>query len=181
MSWARGMTHQLTAIDEVTAVRVEADRAENHRRIEEEEHRQDRLWRLQEEAVASGKANAAVEMRWNDLMEHTMPQELHKVCVCGRGWGWVGGGGWRALGQCAHPDDSGNARPVAGAGAGVGGRGCGQRGSGVARGTSRVGVHPRHSCVPIASPSPTSPSLPLTRSWRRKRSHVRPSWRRRTV
>ena len=70
---------QLTAIDEVTAIRVEADRAENHRRIEEEEHRQDRLWRLQEEAVASGKANAAIEMRWNDLMEHTMPQELHKV------------------------------------------------------------------------------------------------------
>lgn len=51
---------------------------ENDRRIEEEEKRQDRLWRLQEEAVASGKANAAVEMRWNDLMEYNMPQDLNR-------------------------------------------------------------------------------------------------------
>ena len=61
-------------IDEVTSVRVEADARENARRIEEEDKRQDRLWRLQEEAVASGKDNAAVEMSWNDLLEYNMPQ-----------------------------------------------------------------------------------------------------------
>jgi dynein regulatry complex protein 1 len=33
----------------------------------------------QEEAVASGKANAAIEMRWNDLMDYNMPQDLHRV------------------------------------------------------------------------------------------------------
>ena len=80
------------SIEHVTSIRVEADNLENDRRIEEENKRQDRLWRLQEEAVASGKANAAVEMRWNDLMEHNMPQDLNRVrhfawrsaaaCVC---------------------------------------------------------------------------------------------------
>ena len=80
---------QSRTIDHVTSIRVDADRAENSRRIDEEERRQDRLWRLQEEAVASGKANAAVEMRWNDLMAYNMPQDLHreieaqkKVRVC---------------------------------------------------------------------------------------------------
>ena len=62
----------------MTAIRVEVDSRENERRIEEEDRRQDRLWRLQEEAVASGKANAAVEMRWNDLMQYNMPQDLHR-------------------------------------------------------------------------------------------------------
>ena len=73
-------------IDEVTAVRVEADTRENARRIEEEDKRQDRLWRLQEEAVASGKDNAAVEMSWNDLLEYNMPQvrwpaRTQRTCV----------------------------------------------------------------------------------------------------
>jgi len=76
---------QAKSIEHVTSIRVEADNLENDRRIEEENKRQDRLWRLQEEAVGSGKANAAVEMRWNDLMEHNMPQDLNRVrrcCVC---------------------------------------------------------------------------------------------------
>lgn len=67
-----------STIENVTSIRVHADLRENERRIEEEDRRQDRLWRLQEEAVASGKANAAVEMRWNDLMQHNMPQDLHR-------------------------------------------------------------------------------------------------------
>lgn len=29
--------------------------------------------------MASGKANAAIEMRWNDLMDYNMPQDLHRV------------------------------------------------------------------------------------------------------
>eukprot|EP01138_Halocafeteria_seosinensis_P007806 gb/GECG01007976.1/.p1 GENE.gb/GECG01007976.1/~~gb/GECG01007976.1/.p1 ORF type:complete len:816 (+),score=191.96 gb/GECG01007976.1/:1-2448(+) len=65
-------------IEHTTAVRVNADEEENKRRIQEEERRQDRIWRLQEEAVGSGKANAAVEMRWNDLKEYNMPQELNE-------------------------------------------------------------------------------------------------------
>lgn len=70
---------QAKTIELVTSIRVDADNRENDRRIEEENKRQDRLWRLQEEAVASGKANAAVEMKWNELMEHNMPQDLNRV------------------------------------------------------------------------------------------------------
>ena len=65
-----------STIDNVTAVRVEADNRENVRRIQEEEKRQERLRKLQEEALSSGKRNAAVEMRWAELMEQNMPQEL---------------------------------------------------------------------------------------------------------
>lgn len=32
----------------------------------------------QEEAVRSGKQNAAVEMRWAELLDENMPQELHR-------------------------------------------------------------------------------------------------------
>jgi dynein regulatory complex protein 1 len=63
-------------IDDVTSIRVEADAKENLRRIGEEERRQDRLRRLQEEAVLSGKRNAAVEMRWAELLDYNMPQDL---------------------------------------------------------------------------------------------------------
>ena len=38
---------QARSIDHVTSVRVDADRTENKRRIEEEDRRQDRLYRLQ--------------------------------------------------------------------------------------------------------------------------------------
>jgi dynein regulatory complex protein 1 len=57
---------------------VAADFRENQRRINEELLRQDRLQRLQEEAVRSGKQNAAVEMKWAELLDQNMPQELHK-------------------------------------------------------------------------------------------------------
>ena len=63
-------------IEEVTRVRIEADSAENARRIQEEERRQRRLHALQGEALSSGKKNAAVEMRWAELMEHNMPLDL---------------------------------------------------------------------------------------------------------
>ncbi|CAM9946191.1 unnamed protein product, partial [Phaeothamnion confervicola] len=64
-------------IDAVTAVRVGADERETQRRDSEERKRQERLQRLQEEAVRSGKQNAAIEMRWSELLEQNMPQELH--------------------------------------------------------------------------------------------------------
>ena len=65
-----------TSIEEVTTIRINADNRENRRRISEEDKRQDRLRRLQEEAIESGKRNAAVEMRWQELMGYNMPQEL---------------------------------------------------------------------------------------------------------
>ncbi|CAM9539637.1 unnamed protein product [Pylaiella littoralis] len=65
-------------IDAVTALRVSADDRETQRRMAEEHARQERLQRLQEEAVRSGKQNAAVEMRWAELLEENMPQELHR-------------------------------------------------------------------------------------------------------
>ena len=65
-----------TSIEEVTTIRINADNRENRRRISEEDKRQDRLRRLQEEAIESGKRNAAVEMRWQELMSFNMPQEL---------------------------------------------------------------------------------------------------------
>jgi dynein regulatry complex protein 1 len=65
-------------IEHVTSVRLQADEREADRRREEEERRQDRLWRLHEEADESGKANAAIEMHWEDLNEFNMPQELFK-------------------------------------------------------------------------------------------------------
>jgi len=69
-----------TGIDDVTSIRVEADRDENERRVAEEDRRQDRLSKLQEEAVLSGKRNAKVEMRWAELMDYNMPQDLlHEI------------------------------------------------------------------------------------------------------
>jgi len=67
-----------SGIDSVTMVRVEADWRESQRRISEEQQRQERLRALQEEAVRSGKQNASVEMRWSQLLQKTMPQELYE-------------------------------------------------------------------------------------------------------
>ena len=64
------------SIENVTSIRVQADNSENQRRIREEDNRQTRLRRLQEEAIESGKRNAAIEMRWQELMNYNMPQDL---------------------------------------------------------------------------------------------------------
>ncbi|CAM9689132.1 unnamed protein product [Ascophyllum nodosum] len=71
-------TKKARGIDAVTAVRVAADDRETQRRMAEEQARQERLQCLQEEAVRSGKQNAAVEMRWAELLDENMPQELHR-------------------------------------------------------------------------------------------------------
>ncbi|KAG7388836.1 hypothetical protein PHYPSEUDO_011670 [Phytophthora pseudosyringae] len=68
---------KLAGIRHVTSVRVAADDAENRRRVEEEERRHKRVEKLQHEAIESGAKNAAVEMRWGDLFEFSMPQELY--------------------------------------------------------------------------------------------------------
>ncbi|KAH9106648.1 hypothetical protein AeMF1_017788 [Aphanomyces euteiches] len=69
---------KITGIQEVTDIRVHADDKENLRRIDEEERKQKRIEKLQQEAITSGSRNAAVEMRWADLYDYNMPQELYK-------------------------------------------------------------------------------------------------------
>ena len=66
-----------TGLQAVTAIRVNTDSSETKRRIDEEDLRKDRLRKLQHEAVGSAKANAAIEMKWAELMERDIPQELH--------------------------------------------------------------------------------------------------------
>ncbi|RHZ01233.1 hypothetical protein DYB26_005527, partial [Aphanomyces astaci] len=70
---------KITGIQEVTDIRVRADDTENTRRINEEDRKQKRIEKLQQEAITSGSRNAAVEMRWADLYDYNMPQELYKV------------------------------------------------------------------------------------------------------
>jgi len=64
-------------LQDVTAIRVAVDELEASRRIEDEELRKERLGKLQEEALSSAKANAAVEMKWAELLEKEIPQELY--------------------------------------------------------------------------------------------------------
>eukprot|EP00931_Biecheleriopsis_adriatica_P008853 TRINITY_DN109990_c0_g1_i1.p1 TRINITY_DN109990_c0_g1~~TRINITY_DN109990_c0_g1_i1.p1 ORF type:complete len:634 (-),score=198.19 TRINITY_DN109990_c0_g1_i1:225-2126(-) len=65
------------ALDELTCIRLRSDDAENHRRIMEENNRLDRYESLQIEAVTSGRKNAAIEMKWADLLNMDIPQELN--------------------------------------------------------------------------------------------------------
>ena len=64
-------------IKEVTKIRVITDEVEAKRRVEDEGIRRDRLSKLQQEALSSAKANAAIEMKWAELLEKEIPQELH--------------------------------------------------------------------------------------------------------
>ena len=70
-------------IEKVTDVRVAADWREAQRRVADEKKRQDRLQRLQEEAVSSGKQNAIIEARWAELVEQNIPRELHDAIEVG--------------------------------------------------------------------------------------------------
>lgn len=65
-------------LEEVTSVRVKTNDEEAKRRIEDDELRRGRLTKLQQEALASAKANAAIEMKWAELLEKDIPQELHQ-------------------------------------------------------------------------------------------------------
>lgn len=64
--------------DKLTDIRVSFDSQENQRRIIEENNRLDRYEALQIEAVTSGRKNAAIEMKWADLLNMDIPQELHE-------------------------------------------------------------------------------------------------------
>lgn len=63
--------------DGLTNIRVCFDKQENDRRIGEENNRLDRYEALQIEAVTSGRKNAAIEMKWADLLNMDIPQELN--------------------------------------------------------------------------------------------------------
>jgi len=63
--------------DELTDIKVRFDDQENQRRIVEENNRLDRYEALQIEAVTSGRKNAAIEMKWADLLNMDIPQELN--------------------------------------------------------------------------------------------------------
>lgn len=64
--------------NDLTDIRVRFDDSENQRRIAEENNRLDRYEALQIEAVTSGRKNAAIEMKWADLLNMDIPQELNE-------------------------------------------------------------------------------------------------------
>ena len=64
-------------LSEITEMRVKTDINEANRRTEEDNMKKDRLGKMQQEAFGAAKANAAIEMRWAELMEKIMPKELH--------------------------------------------------------------------------------------------------------
>ena len=64
-------------IQDVTQIRVQTDEEESRRRVNDEKMRHERLTKLQQEALSSAKANAAIEMKWAELLEKEIPQELH--------------------------------------------------------------------------------------------------------
>eukprot|EP00397_Hematodinium_sp_SG-2012_P021688 GEMP01022425.1.p1 GENE.GEMP01022425.1~~GEMP01022425.1.p1 ORF type:complete len:682 (+),score=169.67 GEMP01022425.1:38-2083(+) len=64
--------------EKISAIRVRFDDSENQRRIIEENARLDRYEALQIEAVMSGRKNTAVEMKWADLLNLDIPQDLHE-------------------------------------------------------------------------------------------------------
>ncbi|CAD7945555.1 unnamed protein product [Amoebophrya sp. A120] len=68
---------QYDTTNDLTDIRVRFDNEENERRIIEENARLDRYEALQIEAVSSGRKNAAVELKWADLLYIDIPQELH--------------------------------------------------------------------------------------------------------
>jgi dynein regulatory complex protein 1 len=67
-----------TGLQDVTEIRIISDDNELKRRGKDEDLRRERLSKLQKEAIHSAKANAAIEMRWAELLERDIPQELHK-------------------------------------------------------------------------------------------------------
>jgi dynein regulatory complex protein 1 len=67
-----------TGLQLVTNVRVTANDQESVRRIEHEDVKKNRLAKLQQEALTSAKANAAIDLQWAELLEKEIPQELHQ-------------------------------------------------------------------------------------------------------
>lgn len=58
----------------VTDIRIDTNESEAKRRVNDEDLKRNRLIKLQQEALVSAKANAAVEMKWTELLEKEIPQ-----------------------------------------------------------------------------------------------------------
>lgn len=67
-------TRKRAGIKTVTDIRIETNEGEAKRRLTDEELKRSRLIKLQQEALVSAKANAAVEMKWTELLEKEIPQ-----------------------------------------------------------------------------------------------------------
>lgn len=67
-------TRKRVGLKAVTDVRIETNESEAQRRVADEELKRSRLFKLQQEALISAKANAAVEMKWTELLEKEIPQ-----------------------------------------------------------------------------------------------------------
>ncbi len=68
---------KVDGIKRITESRVAIDATESNRRKGEDSLRRERLTKLQKEALQSAKYNAAIEMKWAELLEREIPQELH--------------------------------------------------------------------------------------------------------
>jgi hypothetical protein len=74
-------TRKRTGLKSVTDVRIETNESEAQRRVIDEELKRKRLFKLQQEALISAKANAAVEMKWTELLEKEIPQVSQYFCI----------------------------------------------------------------------------------------------------
>lgn len=72
-------TRKRSGLKEVTDVRIETNESEARRRVTDEELKRNRLYKLQQEALVSAKANAAVEMKWTELLEKEIPQVIIRL------------------------------------------------------------------------------------------------------
>ena len=68
---------KVVGLKEITQVRIKSDESEAIRRLRDDELRRERLGKLQQEGLSSAKANAAIDMKWAELLEKEIPQELH--------------------------------------------------------------------------------------------------------
>jgi dynein regulatry complex protein 1 len=66
-----------SSFNDVTDIRVVSDEDESKRRNKDEELRRERLSKIQKEAIHSANANTAIEVRWAELLEREIPQELY--------------------------------------------------------------------------------------------------------
>lgn len=73
-------TRKRVGLKAVTDVRIETNESEAQRRVADEELKRSRLFKLQQEALISAKANAAVEMKWTELLEKEIPQVTYS-CI----------------------------------------------------------------------------------------------------
>jgi len=68
---------QSTAMENVTDIRVNRDHRENTRRRKEEDKRAERLRELEKELLESTSINREIELKWAEIAQKDIPQELY--------------------------------------------------------------------------------------------------------